>query len=84
MKGMSKWHSRRDGLVRSTLASVILVPTVFLAGSGALQAVLDDVVSIAGGRRACGGCGGGLSQDGSRCQEGDESDKGLHLGCCVG
>lgn len=75
--------SRRDGLVRGTLASVVLVSALCLTSLRAGQAVLHDVVGLAGGRggRSC--CGGGLGQDGNGGQEGEECDKGLHLVCCV-
>lgn len=76
-------NSRRDGLIRGTLASVILAATVLLAGLCAAQAVLHDVVGFAGGRGGSGCCGGGLGQDSGGSQEGDEGDKGLHLVCYV-
>ena len=77
-------YSRRDGLVRGTLARVVLVSTLGLAGLCAGQAVLHDVVGFAGGRRGRGCCGGGLGQDGNRGQEGEEGDEGLHVVCCFG
>lgn len=75
---------RSDGLVRGALARVVLVATLRLAGLGAGQAVLHDVVCFAGGRGGRGCCGGGLGQDSGGGQEGDEGDEGLHLVCCVG
>lgn len=75
---------RRDSLVRGTLARVVLAATIFLASLCAGQAVLHDVVSVAGGRGGSGCCGGGLGQDSGGSQEGDECDEGLHLVCLFG